>query len=141
VLPIVLSLVLSALQAPAQRPGQDRLRFPPSTMSSPVYVKLPITIEIVNMTPQVLSDLVASGKIAVDGANHLNIPSGPMVARLGPDMLRPEAQGERLPATSADRPLSRPADRPVLVSAPAKFTLITTGKPTLTVQGSRIVLK
>jgi hypothetical protein len=56
-------------------------------------------------------------------------------------MLRPEAQPERLPSTSADHPLTRSADRPLLVSAPAKFTLITKSKPTLTVQGNRIILK
>jgi hypothetical protein len=141
VLPILLSLVLGLQTPPAQRGPDNRLTFPPSTMSGPVYITVPITIEIVNMTPQVLSDLHASGKLVVDGANHLNIPPAPMGAKIGPDMLRPGAQPERLPATSADHPLTRSADRPLLVSAPAKFTLITKGKPTLTVQGNRIILK
>jgi len=138
---ILLALALVLQSPPAQRTPDNRLMFPPSTMSGPVYVTLPITIEIVNMTPQTLADLVASGKIVIDGANHLNIPPGPMVGKLGPDMLRPDAQPERIPVTSADRPLSRPIDRPLLVSAPAKFALIATGKPRLTVQGNRIILK
>lgn len=79
------------LLAQPQQPPRGQLAMPPSTMSDPIYVTLPITIEVVNMDPQVLADLVASGKIAIDGANHLNIPQGPMVARLGPDMLRPAA--------------------------------------------------
>jgi len=110
-------------------------------MSDPVYVTLPITIEIVNMTPQVLSDLVASGKIVVDGANHLNIPSGPAAAKLGPDMLRPQSQTDRIPATSADRPLKQPTAHPLLVAAPIKFAIVAKGKVTLTVEGNRLVLK
>jgi hypothetical protein len=141
VLTIVLSLLLCALQAPAQRGPDTRLAFPPSTMSSPVYVTLPITIEVANMTPQALADLVASGKLAVDGANHLNIPAGPMAANLNPDLFRAGAQAERLPSTSAERPLTRPPDRPLVVTAPAKFTLVTPRKPALTVQGNRIILK
>jgi hypothetical protein len=141
VLPSLLALVFGLQSPPAQRTPDNRLMFPPSTMTGPVYVTLPIAIEIVNMTPQVLADLVASGKIVVDGANHLNIPRGPMAAKLGPDLLRPDAQPERLPVTSADRPLSRPIDRPVLVAAPAKFAVIASGKPKLTVQGNRIILK
>lgn len=113
---------------------------PPSTMSNPVYVEVPVTIEIVNMTPQVLSDLVASGKIAIDGANHLTIPQGPMMAKLGPDMLRPGSQAQQIPANSAERPLKLAANQPLLVAAPAKFVLVTARKVKLTVQGNRLVL-
>jgi len=113
---------------------------PPSTMKDPVYVALPATIEVVNMTPQVLADLVASGKIAVDGANHLNIPQGPMIATLGPDMLRPSSRSEPIPANSSERPLKLAAGQPLLVSAPTKFTIVTARKVKLTVDRNRLVL-
>jgi len=108
-------------------------------MANPVYVEVPVTIEIVNMTPQVLSDLVASGKIAVDGANHLNIPQGPMIAKLGPDMLRPGSQAQQIPANSAERPLKVAANQPLLVSASANFALGTPQKSKLDVRGNRRV--
>ncbi len=109
-------------------------------MSNPVYVEVPVTIEIVNMTPQVLSDLVASGKIAIDGANHLTVPQGPMMAKLGPDMLRPGSRAQQIPANSAERPLRLPANQTLQVAAPAKFALVTTKKVKMTVQGNRLVL-
>jgi hypothetical protein len=140
ILKIALTL-LAALPAP-QQPQQPRreLALPPSTLQSPTYIELPATIEIVNMTPQVVADLVASGKITVDGANHLTLPQGPMLARIGPDMLRPGAQAESIPVNSAERPLKLAANRPLLVAAPAKFALVSKHKAKLTVQGNRLVL-
>jgi hypothetical protein len=138
VLIIILSALLS-LQTPVQQPGA-RNAMPPSTMAKPVYVEVPVTIEIVNMTPQVVSDLVASGKIAIDGANHLNIPQGPMMAKLGPDMLRPGSQAQQIPANSAERPLKLAANHPLLVAAPTKFALVSSKKVKLSVQGNRLIL-
>jgi hypothetical protein len=135
----ILFAVLS-LQVPVLPPGA-RNAMPPSTMANPVYVEVPVTIEIVNMTPQVLSDLVASGKIAIDGANHLNIPQGPLMAKLGPDMLRPSSQPHQIPANSAERPLKVTANQPLLVAAPAKFALVAGKKVKLTVQGNRLILR
>ena len=136
---IVILAALFTFQVPGQQPG-TRNAMPPSTMANPVYVEVPVTIEIVNMTPQVLSDLVASGKIAIDGANHLNIPQGPMMAKLGPDMLRPGSQAQQIPANSAERPLKVAANQPLLVAAPAKFTIVTQKKVKLVVQGNRLIL-
>lgn len=113
---------------------------PPSTLVKPIYVALPVTIEIANLTPQVIADLVASGKLGVDGANHLNIPQGPMGAMVGPDLLRPRARAQQIPANSSERPLRIPAAQPLLVEAPAKFVLVAAGKIKLTLQGNRLVL-
>jgi hypothetical protein len=136
----IILLATLCLQVPGQPPPGSRNAMPPSTLASPVYVTLPVTIEVVNMTPQVVADLVASGKIAIDGANHLTIPQGPRIATLGPDMMRPGARPEPVAASSAERPLKLPANRPLQVSAPTKFALVTAKKVKLTVQGNRLVL-
>lgn len=113
---------------------------PPSTMAHPIYVTLPVTIEVANMTPQVVADLVSSGRLAVDGANHLNIPPGPIGAMAGLDMLRPSARPREIAASSPERPLKVPANQTLVVGAPRKFVLVAAGKIKLTVQGNRLVL-
>lgn len=136
-----LILALSLQQAPpSQRPARGELTMPPSTLQNPIYLSVPATIDIVNMTPQVVADLVASGKIVIDGANHLNIPQGPMMAKIGPDMLRPGAERDTVPANSAERPLKLAANQPLRVAAPAKFAIVAGAKVKLTVQGNRLVL-
>jgi len=142
VLLIILSTALSGVlsfQTPVQSPG-SRQAMPPSTMSNPIYVTLPVTIEIANMAPQVVADLVASGKLAVDGAHHLNIPQGPMGAMAGLDMLRPSARPQEIPTSSSERPLKVPANQTLVVSAPRKFVLVTAGKIKLTVLGNRLTV-
>lgn len=135
---LILALVLQVPSTPGQRPAMNAM--PPSTLDDPLYVAVPVTIEISNMTAQTVRDLVAAGKIAVDGAHHLNIPASVAPTGLGPDMLRPGSRTLNRPKSSADEPLRQPAGQPLVVAAPEKFTLVSNGKIHLAVQGNRLVL-
>jgi len=136
---IALSVLVAMQSALPQQSPRGGLAFPPSTLNNPIYVKLPVTLEIVNMTPQVVADLVASGKIAVDGANHLNIPEALKIATLGPGMLRPDARADDIPKNSAEHPISIGAGSVLKILAPAKLSLVG-AKARLTVQGNKLVI-
>jgi hypothetical protein len=127
-----LLLAVLSLQRPVPAPPA----LPPSTLEPTIYVAAPVTIEVANMSAQMVADLVAAKRIALDEARHLGLPTPP--ATLSAERFAPRVQLSDPPPTAADRPYRGRA--PLVVRAPARFAIVGTAPLALSVRGNRLVI-